>query len=254
MSDTRPTFYRLLLSVFVATVLTGTACVVVQCVWGEVPVGVCGQPRSGTLPADWSVPPWLLMLYLSTLLCLLLVPLRPLVGVLSYTMISWVLPVHTPAWIFTQWIGIRTIVAVLALAGCTLYAYRWRELRWPWQGWISALFLSFAAWYAVSAAAALWRSGHYSPPLQFHPIQLMDALAVFSVVLVLRNRDPMLFMLAVGLAAMAASAVDRLGACRTVVRVHRIMGLPGNGHVSVPYDAGSDVYLDGRWGNRRVHG
>lgn len=192
---------------FVAAILLAACYVVAWSVWGEMPVGAYGQPRSAKLPAGWSAPPWLLMLYLSALGSLLAAPHRPFVGVIAYLMVSFMLPVHAPSWIFTQWLGIRTIIAVLAMAGCVLWMYRPGASSWPRHDSVTIVLWAFVGWYAISAAAALVRDGYYSPPMQFHPMQLIDALAMYTIIVVSGDRDRALFVVALGLAAALAIRV-----------------------------------------------
>ena len=169
---------------FVATVLSAAAYLLLTCVLADVPAGAYGQPRSPHLSADWAVPAWLTIVLTISVLLAGLSKRWPLVGVCVYLVLSYLFPVHQPYWIYTQWIGVRSIVAGLTFWGWYLHRRRWgTHFQWDL---LTKLFSALVVWYAFTYVIAAVRYGNWSPPMQFHPRQLLDA---FLLYLVVRNTD-----------------------------------------------------------------
>ncbi|MCG8652155.1 MAG: O-antigen ligase family protein [Pirellulales bacterium] len=197
-SDGRPArrqHERLLLTLLVAAV--GLSIVYISYCWWVLPspVGLSGQPRSNPLPAQWSKPAGLLAFYIVSVLALLAAPFRPTVGIGIYMLAAWLFPIHQPMWIYTQWLGFPTLVAILGAAGCACYVYRHGPLRWPWQEFSSQIMLAFVGWCGLSALVGWLLSTSYHPALQFHPRHLVDAFLIFTIIRALPNRDMSLLVI-----------------------------------------------------------
>nr|WP_320013642.1 O-antigen ligase family protein [uncultured Desulfobacter sp.] len=173
---------------------------VVQCLWGDIPAGAFGQPRSSKIPPNWVVPNYLVVIYAVSIASLLFSPQYPLVGLVVYLFISFLPAIHSPVWIYTQWIGIRTIIGMLALVGTLIYKYKTENFKFIFKNKISILFIAFLTWYIICAVAAYFRDGHYNPPLQFHPIQLFEALSMYCIIIMNRQCNMSLVVIAVTMA------------------------------------------------------
>ena len=187
---------RALLIAFFVSILACLAYLIYFCFVAEIPVGAVGQPRGKGLSADWHVPVGLGLFYAALLLSLVATPFHPIVGVAAYLLVDGLFPIHKPMWIYTQWIGIRTLIAIFAASGCVLFLYRNRRLRWPWSDFISKLLLAFVGWYALCTAVAWIGNAEYDPVLQFHPLHLVDAFLIYTIVLTLPDKQRVLVFIA----------------------------------------------------------
>ena len=197
--------YRaILLGLFEATVFGVLLYVIVRAQW--IPVGAAGQPRAEPLSADWVVPWQLTSLYVVIVGVLAAAPWYPWLGVIGYLCLSFAFPVHEPEWIYTRAIGLRSLVAFLTLAGALLH----RTLQQSSGSNVATdggltkvdrLLVAFVAWNLICAVASVVRWHEFHPALQFHPIQLVEALSVFAAVRILGGRDRALTYIALAVVA-----------------------------------------------------
>lgn len=209
---------------------------------GDIPQGISGQPRSGALAVDWHPTYRLLFIYLISYLGLLFVPFFPLIGVGSYLFLSYIFPVHTPEWLFTQWLKIRLLVAVFTVVGCLIRHYpvkRWMlNLRDP----VTILFSSFFGWYMICAMVAFVRDGQYIPPLQFSPVYLFEAWLLFFVIVMDEKRINSLFLIA---GSMALILLVRIIFIQT--SLHKDADIAGYMVISLPLFFFSIMHVSKWW-------
>lgn len=167
---------------------------------GFLPVGAVGQPRAKSLAADWHVPWQLMDFYLAAFAALMLASKYPEFGFGAYLALDFALPVHSPEWIYTRAVGLTTIAALLALAALVLFRMRQKDRLWPPMDAISVLLLAFVAWNLFCDLVARTRPETFLPALQFHPIHLLQGLAMFYAVRLWKDQRKALTIVAVSVA------------------------------------------------------
>jgi len=169
--------------------------------FGSVSEGISGQPRSGSIPIDWVPSIWLYLLYSFSIICLLFVPSHPIIGVMVYLNLSYLIPIHTPAWIYTQWVGIRTGIAVFTFWGAIINHPNKVISGFNLSSPIYRIFLFFLSWYAFSMLTAIIRREYITPPLQFHPILIVEAFILFTAMCWEKHSKKILLLIATVMAA-----------------------------------------------------
>ena len=171
-----------------------------KCFLTEIPAGISGQPRSGTLPEGWFPHYSLISFYIGCFISLVFVYRYPFIGIIVYLFLSHLFPVHQPPWIYTQWIGIRTIVALFTLAA-SLISKDLSVLSVLFKKDFSfKVFTCFIIWYLISFLYTSITTSDYSAPLQFHPVLFLEAFALYLVVILEKDPKKIIFLIAVSMA------------------------------------------------------
>jgi O-antigen ligase len=138
-----------------------------------------GSPAAPGMRAIESVPVGWLMVIAAAFAALAATPWRPEVGLLTYVVVSHLLPRYGAAAFAAAKTQTLTWFAGLALAGWSVYLLFRGRKPLPINRWLLAAMLAFFAWLGVSAVAALLRNQPWNPHPNHHPLLFAQALCMF---------------------------------------------------------------------------
>ncbi|MEM7408464.1 MAG: O-antigen ligase family protein [Pseudomonadota bacterium] len=180
-----------------------------------VPEGLGGQPRSGQMPATWTAPVWLIVAFWLGLTATLTTVLSPLWGVAVYCCVLYLLPVHTPAWIYLLWLQLPSLIAGVTLIAWLGQMHSESDRLNNLSRIVSCFGAGVFLWYGIAILVQFFEGQVWRPPLQFHPLRIFDAMVIF---LVAATAPVRLHALRLVVIAMSATVVVRFFWVQTSVR------------------------------------